>query len=239
MPAFKILTIDDCVISRKTIITAFAPFNCIVSEAENGLEGLSAIYHNKPDLILLNLNMPIMNGLEMLEKLKRDDSIKDIPVIMLTSESSKTTVMQILKLGVNDYIAKPFDNTQLIERVKKYLPLKPKTTSKYFSVDEGIYVVQLPNHPSPERALEIKSQLSDYITHGANRFVIDLTKGEPSIMTMKLLAVLIARCEKANVKIAVMAGYELAIRLKGYQEIAGATIFYSIEAAKRAFEDNS
>ena len=69
--------------------------------------------------------MPVMTGIEMLGKLKAESELKDIPVIMLTAESGKENVMQIVKMGVKDYIVKPFKGEQLIERAKNILKLRP------------------------------------------------------------------------------------------------------------------
>jgi DNA-binding response OmpR family regulator len=77
-----------------------------------------------PDLIILDITMPVMTGIEMLGKLKAESDLKDIPVIMLTAESGKENVMQIVKMGVKDYIVKPFKGEQLIERAKNILKLR-------------------------------------------------------------------------------------------------------------------
>ena len=69
--------------------------------------------------------MPVMTGIEMLGKLKAESDLSDIPVIMLTAESGKENVMQIVKMGVKDYIVKPFKGEQLIERAKNILKLRP------------------------------------------------------------------------------------------------------------------
>jgi len=66
-----------------------------------------------------------MTGIEMLGKLKAESALKDIPVIMLTAESGKENVMQNVKMGVKDYIVKPFKGEQLIERAKNILKLRP------------------------------------------------------------------------------------------------------------------
>lgn len=73
--------------------------------------------------------MPVMTGIEMLEKLKAEKELKEIPVIMLTAESGKENVMKIVKMGVRDYMVKPFKGDQLIERAKGILKLAPKPAS--------------------------------------------------------------------------------------------------------------
>jgi DNA-binding response OmpR family regulator len=123
--AYKILTVDDSKTIRMIVKKAFRPYNCELFEGENGVEGLAIAAKEMPDLIILDITMPVMNGIEMLGKLKAENDLKDIPVIMLTAESGKENVMQIVKMGVKDYIVKPFKGEQLIERAKNIIKLKP------------------------------------------------------------------------------------------------------------------
>ena len=123
--AYKILTVDDSKTIRMIVKKAFKPYNCELFEGENGVEGLAIAAKEMPDLIILDITMPVMTGIEMLGKLKAESELKDIPVIMLTAESDKENVMQIVKMGVKDYIVKPFKGEQLIERAKNILKLRP------------------------------------------------------------------------------------------------------------------
>ena len=124
--ANTILTVDDSTTIRKIVRRALDNFNCDILEAQNGVEGLATANKERPDLILLDITMPVMTGIEMLEKLKAERDLKNIPVIMLTAESGKDNVMKIVKMGVRDYIVKPFKGDQLIERAKGILKLAPK-----------------------------------------------------------------------------------------------------------------
>ncbi|BBO73317.1 two-component system response regulator [Desulfosarcina widdelii] len=123
--AYKILTVDDSKTIRMIVKKAFKPYNCELFEGENGVEGLAIAAKEMPDLIILDITMPVMTGIEMLGKLKAESALKDIPVIMLTAESGKENVMQIVKMGVKDYIVKPFKGEQLIDRAKNILKLRP------------------------------------------------------------------------------------------------------------------
>jgi DNA-binding response OmpR family regulator len=123
--AYKILTVDDSKTIRMIVKKAFKPYNCELFEGENGVEGLAIAAKEMPDLIILDITMPVMTGIEMLGKLKAENDLKDIPVIMLTAESGKENVMQIVKMGVKDYIVKPFKGEQLIARAKNILKLRP------------------------------------------------------------------------------------------------------------------
>lgn len=124
--AYKILTVDDSKTIRMIVKEAFSSYNCELFEGENGLEGLAVAKKEKPDLIILDITMPVMNGIDMLSKLKVEKELKDIPVIMLTAESGKENVMKIVKMGVRDYVVKPFKGEQLLDRAKAILKLVPK-----------------------------------------------------------------------------------------------------------------
>ncbi|MEI2724741.1 MAG: response regulator [Verrucomicrobiota bacterium] len=122
----KILSVDDSKTIRLIVKRAFAPYDCTVCEATNGEEGLAAAANERPDLIVLDITMPVMDGVTMLTALKADPNLKSIPVIMLTAESGRENVAYIAKLGVRDYLVKPFQDAQLIEKVKRVLALTPK-----------------------------------------------------------------------------------------------------------------
>jgi len=129
--ALKVLTVDDSKTIRMIVKKAFKQYDCEMFEAENGVEGLAMTAKEKPGLIVLDITMPVMNGIEMLERLKSEATLKDIPVIMLTAESGKDNVMQIVKMGVKDYMVKPFKGEDLIGRVEKIIKLTLK------SADDG------------------------------------------------------------------------------------------------------
>jgi two-component system, cell cycle response regulator len=122
----KVLSVDDSKTIRLIVKRTFAPYDCIVCEATNGEEGLLAAAKEKPDLIILDITMPVMDGVTMLTKLKESPELKGIPVIMLTAESGRENVAYIAKLGVRDYLVKPFKDEQLIEKVKRVITLSPK-----------------------------------------------------------------------------------------------------------------
>jgi two-component system cell cycle response regulator len=125
----KILSVDDSKTIRMIVKRTFAPYDATVLEACNGEEGLAAAAAEKPDLIVLDITMPIMDGMTMLTKLKENEALKSIPVIMLTAESGRENVAYIAKLGVRDYLVKPFQDTQLIEKVNRVIPLQPKAAA--------------------------------------------------------------------------------------------------------------
>jgi two-component system cell cycle response regulator len=119
--AAKILTIDDSKTMRSIIKKQITTLGYDALEAADGAEGLQVAAAAKPDLILLDVTMPVMDGRQALVKLRQQPETQKIPVIMVTAEAAKATVVEIIKAGVSDYIVKPFSEEVLGEKIKKIL----------------------------------------------------------------------------------------------------------------------
>ncbi len=109
--AYNVLIVDDSQTMRKVILKAltlsgFDLGECL--EAGNGAEALTVLSGHWIDLILTDLNMPVMSGLELVQKLKGDQHYEGIPVVLITTEGSETRLQELFALGVKDYIQKPF-----------------------------------------------------------------------------------------------------------------------------------
>ena len=104
----KVLVIDDAMFVRMVMEKNLTEYGHNVICASNGMEGIEMAQEEQPDIILMDINMPIMNGYEATEKLKQDEITKDIPIIMVTTQSRSKDVIEAYNLGVADYIAKPF-----------------------------------------------------------------------------------------------------------------------------------
>lgn len=89
--------------------------------ASDGLQALEILETIKPDLIISDIMIPYMDGIQILKKIKTDDELKDIPIIMLTSKAQEKDITKALELGAQDYITKPFSPSELILRVNKAL----------------------------------------------------------------------------------------------------------------------
>ena len=129
----KILTVDDAKAVRLIAQTVLSDFDCDVNEATNGFTALFAMERALPDLILLDVSMPTMGGLEMLTLLKSKPELQAIPVIMLTSPADHAIAGQIAALGVSGTVMKPFTPAALLEKIRSVLklkPLKPAATPK-------------------------------------------------------------------------------------------------------------
>src|SRR5262249_30609883 len=119
----KILSVDDSKAVRTLLSKVFSPFACELSEATNGEEGLVMAARERPDLIILDYNMPVMDGVSMLQRLREHEAIRHIPVIMLTTESSAEKIATIARLGVHDYLTKPFNEKLLLAKVARVVSL--------------------------------------------------------------------------------------------------------------------
>ncbi len=159
--SIKILTIDDSKTIRLIVTKALRSFDCTVLEGSNGVEGLAVATREKPDLILLDYTMPVMDGLEVLARLRSDPDLKTTPVIMLTAEAGRETVVKIAKLGVRDYIIKPFKEELLTERVGRVVTLKARTAEvqKARRFDDPISVLVVDDKPTIVE--QIRAGLSD------------------------------------------------------------------------------
>jgi len=117
----KILIVDDEPDLASTVEyhLKFADYQVVT--ASNGQEGLEQAESEKPDLILLDTNMPVMNGHEMLERLRADGSLKHIPVIMLTARCEPQDIAAASAHGVTDYVSKPFDFDELMAKIQTVL----------------------------------------------------------------------------------------------------------------------
>jgi two-component system cell cycle response regulator len=157
----KILSVDDSKTIRMIIAKAFKAFDCEVLEAANGVEGLALATKEKPDIIILDLTMPIMDGYETLTKLKSDPDLKRIPVIMLTAEAGRENVLRIAKQGVRDYLVKPFKEEMILDRVGRIIDLKPKgaTPTKAKRFDDPLTLLVVDDKPAI--CEQIKAGLAD------------------------------------------------------------------------------
>jgi two-component system chemotaxis response regulator CheY len=124
MKPIRVLIVDDSAVMRKIVERCLRQAGLElkeVIEAGNGIEGLAAVQQGSMDLILSDINMPAMDGLEFLEGLRSLDNAKGTPVVMITTEGSESRVVEALSAGARGYIRKPFTADQVRERVSPLL----------------------------------------------------------------------------------------------------------------------
>jgi two-component system chemotaxis response regulator CheY len=127
MNKVRALIVDDSSVMRKIVERSLRQAGidlAEVKEASNGAEGLGALGEGGVDLILCDINMPVMDGVEFLRQIQSVQNAKGVPVVMITTEGSESHVVQALSLGARGYIRKPFTPEQVKEHVVPLLDKK-------------------------------------------------------------------------------------------------------------------
>jgi CheY-like chemotaxis protein len=122
----KILSIDDSRMVHMVVAKTLKPLDIEVITAVNGQEGIEKAEKEKPDLILLDATMPVMDGIEVLAALKANPATMDIPVVMLSADSGKDNVERATQLGALKFISKPFTGDALVAALSAYIDLGQK-----------------------------------------------------------------------------------------------------------------
>jgi CheY-like chemotaxis protein len=118
---------DDTADIRTLVQTVLGRDGIEVLTASNGAEALDLIFQEKPDAVVLDLAMPLLDGMEALERMAADPTMAQIPVMVLTSNSQAENVQRALRLGARDFMVKPFDPKTLRERVHALLATRPES----------------------------------------------------------------------------------------------------------------
>ncbi len=117
----SLLVIDDSASIRQLVSFALKSADCNVFEAKDGMEAMAELAHKRVDMVITDLNMPGMDGLELIKKIRTMPESKYIPIIMLTTESQEDKKQEGKKAGASGWIVKPFTSEQLLAVVKKFL----------------------------------------------------------------------------------------------------------------------
>ncbi len=125
MPDAKVLVVDDDPVIVKLLQVNFEMEGYTVVTANDGVEGLERAREERPDIVLLDIMMPRMDGLEVTRALKGDDATKSIPIILLSAKAQSSDVQAGREMGADDYLTKPFDPLELLDRVSELLGSPP------------------------------------------------------------------------------------------------------------------
>jgi EAL domain-containing protein (putative c-di-GMP-specific phosphodiesterase class I)/DNA-binding NarL/FixJ family response regulator len=117
----KILIVDDIAVNRMMIKLALKEEGYTFIEAENGKEGIEKVLSESPDIVLMDAMMPVMDGFEATQQIRKIDQVQRTPILMITSLESKEDKIKALECGVNDFINKSFDKLELKARCKSYI----------------------------------------------------------------------------------------------------------------------
>lgn len=138
----SILLVEDNKMNRMVIQNSMQYFNCTVTEAENGIEALELLKHQTFDIILMDLQMPEMDGLET-TKIIRNEFKLHIPIIALTANAFKSEIENCKNAGMDDYVTKPFDEFVLIETIAKHTVNRSKNSSDFMPKDNKTTIYNL------------------------------------------------------------------------------------------------
>ena len=117
----KILIVEDDEDMREELFDIFVMEGFLVLKAKDGKEGLRLALKKRPDLILLDIAMPVMGGIEMIRELRKDEDAKDIPVIVVSSYAMKGDDEKAEAAGAKGYITKPIDTRTFAETIRTFL----------------------------------------------------------------------------------------------------------------------
>ena len=118
----KFLVVDDFSTMRRIVRGLLKEMGCNnVEEAEDGVVALNTLKNGKFDFVVSDINMPNMNGFELLKAVKADETLKHIPVLMVTAEARKEDIVRAAQDGAAGYIVKPFTKATLEEKVQKIM----------------------------------------------------------------------------------------------------------------------
>jgi DNA-binding response OmpR family regulator len=115
----RVLVVDDSDVLRKIVSFNLTKEGYVVEEARDGLEGLEKMKSNKPDLVILDVMMPHLNGFEVLKRMRADPELSNVPVIILTAKGGENDAKMALQSGANGFLTKPFSPVKLVEEVRR------------------------------------------------------------------------------------------------------------------------
>jgi two-component system chemotaxis response regulator CheY len=122
---FNCLVVEDSPMMRQLLVFALSRVKQLkVTEADDGVDGLRKLAAGKFDIILTDINMPIMDGLKLVKRVRTDAVHKNVPIVVITTESAEEDRQRAMSLGANAYITKPIQAPQVIAKVKELLGIE-------------------------------------------------------------------------------------------------------------------
>lgn len=162
MASEKILIIDDELHIVELIKYNLEMNGYKVYYALNGNEGMNIAYEKKPDLILLDIMLPEIDGFEVCKKIKRDDELANIPIIMLTAKGEEFDKILGLELGADDYITKPFSVRELVARIKVVLRRNTKEEKQNNIITIGNLTIDMERHEVLKDGKRVELTLKEF-----------------------------------------------------------------------------
>ena len=157
----RVLVVDDKQSNRELLEGRLADLNYDVREAKDGVEALDAVAAEEPDLILLDIDMPRLDGIAVCERLKAHPIYRMIPIVILTASSDRDTKLRGLAAGADDYLSKPFDAKELLIRTK--VLLRQRALNQRLDATEGVLFALA-------RAVEARDRYTIYHAERVGRY---------------------------------------------------------------------
>lgn len=124
MAEYSCLVVEDSPMMRQLVVFALGRINNLtVTEADDGVDGLRKLAAGKFDIILTDINMPIMDGLKLIQRVRMDATHKETPIVVITTEGGREDRERALRLGANAYITKPIQAPRVMATVKELLEI--------------------------------------------------------------------------------------------------------------------
>lgn len=164
MAQYSVLIVDDDVKLVKLLRTYFEKEGCMTYSANDGLDALQIVREKKPDIMVLDLMLPGLDGLDVCRKIRKDN---DIPIIMLTARDEESDRLIGLEIGADDYVTKPFSPKEVVARAKAILRRANKEVVRSEPIQAGTLIIDLERHQ---------------VTNGGH--IVDVTPTEFKIMEL-------------------------------------------------------
>jgi len=119
--SWSVLIVDDEPLTQDLLRLMLEPAGFRVTEAENGLVALQKVQENKPDIMILDVMMPFMDGITVCKKIRSNDETADLPIVMLSGKTHLNAVEEGLQAGANRYLSKPMSRSDLIQNLREVL----------------------------------------------------------------------------------------------------------------------
>ncbi len=143
MAQYSVLIVDDDVKLVTLLQTYFEKEGCITYSANDGLDALQVVREKKPDIMILDLMLPGLDGLDVCRRIRKDN---DIPIIMLTARDEESDRLVGLEIGADDYVTKPFSPKEVVARAKAILRRANKDVVRSEPIKAGTLIIDLGRH---------------------------------------------------------------------------------------------
>lgn len=202
----NILIVDDSDLTRSSLTKLFSDYQCNIITSIDGLDGIQKSLTSKPDIILLDILMPNLDGIKMLQVIKIIDELKKIPVIVISGNSNKTNVFACLEAGADKVITKPIDEDNLIKSIEELTKRKltHKTKSDSLIADNTIEELKkIYIKAFPQREIQINKAIAERDKHAVGTIFHELkgvsaSMGFPEVTEISRMIELALNSEKID-----------------------------------------